>query len=316
MPRDRRSSLWTALVAAGAYTFVTIAFTPWYSERLLRRGPFEATFGSGVYRFRVLGRELVLLVERLVGNPLGEHLVVNGRHPHAGGMFTALFVVNGLAFVAIALLAGMLLRQARVGTLGQIAVLAVIVGTLAASASTVTPYDFLCNALLVGALVAADRRPPWDLAAVPLVVAAVLTRESGLVAAAALVAVGFTGGDRRRRTVAIAAALAGVAAYVAVRLVVGGDADLWADWSVRGNLARPIEWLGLAAMVGAYVVWRRAALLAGLVFDRTTTLRFWALASPYVAVGMLTGYWFEVRLVVPMILCEVWLSTRAAPATA
>lgn len=313
--RSGASLLFDLAIGAVLFLGVTVGFSPWYSQRLFERRAFESYYGDGIYQFRVLGREAVLWLDRMVPNdPLGSHLVVNGRHPHAGDLFTALFVVNAVSFFAVVLLARHVTRRAGVSEPGRSLVMVVLLLVVAVSLSTVTPYDLPSVALILAVLVAASARAPWDLAAVPLIVAGVLTRESALVAVAALVAHALVVPPSRRR-VAITAAtgVAGVAAYVGVRVGATSPA-LWQSVTVEGNVARLIQWVGLGVMAAAYLAWRRAAALAGLdgPVVRRSLIWLWCLGSPYVVTALLTGYWFEVRLLVPMLACELWLRCEVA----
>lgn len=308
--RSRASLVFDLAVGAVLFVGVTVGFSPWYSGRLFDRGVFEAYYGKGIYQFRILGPEVVLWLDRVVPNdPLGSHLVVNGRHPHAADLFTALFVLNGASFIAVVLLARYLVRRAGVSEPGRSLVMALLLAVVAISLSTVTPYDLPSIALILGVLAVASARPPWDLLAVPLVIAGVLTRESALVAVAALVAHAIVVSPSRRRTVVIAlTAAAGVAAYLGVR-VGSSSPSFWEAVVITGNLARLIQWIGLGVMVAAYAAWRYACTVAGL--DGADVRRslgwFWLLTSPYVVTALLTGYWFEVRLLVPMVVGELWL---------
>lgn len=306
----RSTPLAIDLVVAGfLYIAVVVGFFPWYSERLFDRGTFEAYYGQGVYRFRLIGPELVLWVESLIGNPLGEHLVVNGRTPHDGDLYTALVLVNALAFLVAVLLARRVLERSAVAEPGRMLVMVTLLVIVALSLFVVTPYDLLSYALILAVLVSAGSRRPWDLVCVPLVVVGVLTRESVFVAVAALAvhAVVTDAGQRRVRVV-VAAAAAGAATYIGVR-VGASSPDLWSSLTLRGNLARLIELAGLGLMVAAYLVWQHACALAGI--DGPAVRRgvrwLWILAAPYVAVALLAGYWFELRLLVPMLIAELWL---------
>jgi hypothetical protein len=309
-PRWRRGVRDVAVVA-GPFLVASVAFDSWYSASLRERAAFEAVYDQGVYAHRVVAREVALLLERLLGDPLGEHLVLNGQRPHGGGMFTAVLVLNLVAAMALGWLVGRLLERRRVAEPARTLVMVTFGLLVALSQSTVTPYDLPAAALLLGVLVAAEARPPWDLAAIPLVVVGVATRESALVAAAALVAARWDG-PRRRASDGLVAAVAGAAVATYLVGVVGSDEPtLWEALTVRGNLGRLYGWLGMSAMVGGWLLWRRAWALAGCdePLDRRRALLGWMLASPYVVVALATGYWFEVRLLLPLLVAEAWLRT-------
>ncbi len=306
---------WTDLAwAAGLYGFVVVGFRSWYSAPLLDPAAFRGYYGQGVYAHRVLGREVALALQRALGDPLGEHLVLGGQRPLAEGMATAVLLLDGISLLAVVALSGRLLARRSVPEPARTLVQVVLVVVLVASLSTLTPYDLPAAALVLGALSAADARPPWDLAAIPLVALGVATRESALVAVAALLAVLVVERaalDRRRVAVAIAAALVAAATYGAL-VASGDDPSLWSAVTLRGNVGRLAGWVGLVAMVGAWLAWRGACRAAELddPEHRRLVAWCWLLASPYVVAALLVGYWFEVRLLVPMLVVEAWARTR------
>lgn len=316
-PRGRWASLAFDLAVTGvAYLTVAVGLVPWYSSRLFDRAVFEDYYDQGIYQFRIVGPQVVLWLERSVlsGDPLGSHLVVGARQPHAADLYSAMFLLNAASLVGIVLLARGILRRAQVPEPARSLVMVVLVVSLAASLSTVTPYDLPSLLLILGVLVVAERRPPWDLLAVPLVVVGVLTRESVLLVVAALAAHAVVSPPgRRRMAVIVAVAVAGVAAYVGVRIGSSSPA-LWEALTIEGNLARLIQWLGLAIMAATYFLWWRVCALAGLGERRARRAVgwFWLIGSPYVATALLTGYWFEVRLLVPMVVGELWLRASLA----
>lgn len=298
-------------VAAVLYLTVTVGLLPWYSTRLFGREEFRSYFSQGVYQFRILGPDVVLWLDRSVisGDPLGSHLVVNGRHPHAADLFTAITVVNAVSLVAVVLLARAIVRRARIAEPARSLVMVVLLSVVAISLSTVTPYDLPSLALILAILVVADLRSPWYVLAIPLVVVGVLTRESALLAVAALLARSWVVPPTRRRVaVIVAAAVVGVAAYLGVRIG-SSSPSFWEALTIEGNLARLIQWMGLAMMAVVYLIWRRVCRLAGLdgPLQRRAVWWFWVFASPYVVTSLLTGYWFELRLLVPLVVCELWL---------
>lgn len=313
---ERASLLFDLAVAAVAYLTVAVGLSPWYSERLFDRDVFEGYYDQGIYQFRIVGPQVVLWLERSVlgGDPIGSHLVVGARQPHAADLFTAIFLLNAVSLLGIVLLARGILRRARVPEPARSLVMVVLVLALAASLSTVTPYDLPSLLVVLAILVVAHRRAPWDLLAVPLVVLGVLTRESVLIVVAGLVAHALVVPPSRRRVgVIVAVGVAGVAAYVGVRVGSSSPA-LWEALTIRGNLARLLQWMGLAIMAATYFVWWRVCGLAGLggARQRRAVGWFWLLATPYVLTALLTGYWFEVRLLVPMVVVELWLRASLA----
>jgi hypothetical protein len=139
-----------------------------------------------IYRFRVVGRELVLAVDRLL-----QHFNVvlhttatdigHGRPP--ADLFTAFVVVNGVAFVALATVLYLATANGDEWRLPYV----VLVVLVALSGYVVTPYDNLGYLLTVAAVVVALQGRVWG-PPLCLVLACVgtATRESFVVALAAV----------------------------------------------------------------------------------------------------------------------------------
>jgi hypothetical protein len=324
---DRRWSSRTGdLAIAGLlYLVATVGFASWYSPQYFDRARFGAQYDHGIYRYRVVGRDLVLLADRwLHGNPIGRWL---GSPATQGQLFSAFFVVNGLAFLAFALfLRALLRRHGGLTESGRLCAYLVVLGAVALSSFVVTPYDMTSYALIAAFLLLVTARPPLDLLSIPVLVLAVLTRESAFVALAAVAAALLTGSPhvrlgegaiaaasvRRGRRVFAVAAAAGVAAYLLLRVVAAGEpGSSWAALTLRDNVTSGRGLVGAAMAALAVACWRRVRPACGLAVGAGAITRrrwFLALSLPYLAVSVATGLWFELRLLVPVLLGDLWLA--------
>jgi hypothetical protein len=296
-----------------------------YSTSLARRSSLHQYF-TGVYRSRVLARELILGIANGVDRVLGE----SGAGPCAG-FIIGWTVVTGGGF----LLAWWLLRtQLRGRTVATGHLDTVMAAAMAVSAIVVTPYDFLSYALIIATVVAADAGRP--LATALLAAAAVATRESGLLAIAVIAAscvatepesVDAAAGRRpgvmegwrsAGRTMAghrplRAAALAGVTTYIVLKAAYpdGRGLVLFQHIPLQANLTSgTVKPVVIAA--GLVVAGRWATRPAGAQ-QRTCRRVLWLLALPYFVILAMGSVWSEApRLVMPMVLGEVLLVTSAA----
>ncbi len=100
----------------------------------------------------------------------------------------------------------------------------------------------------------------------------------------------------------VAAAVVGVAAYLGVRIG-SSSPSFWEALTIEGNLARLIQWMGLATMAVVYLIWRRVCRLAGLdgPLQRRAVWWFWVCAR---VTSLLTGYDCGCG---PLVVCEPWL---------
>jgi hypothetical protein len=283
-----------------------------------------AQYFDGVYRTRVLARELILGIANAVDWLTGH--TGPGSSP---GFAVGWVVVTGAGF----LLAWWLMRtyvRSRSATLGPIEV--VIAGAMAVSATVLTPYDFVSYALIIATVMAA--RSGRTMVTAGLAAAAVATRESGLLAvaiiAASCVADGWAardpgGAGRSRawtstwRAVARhrplwAASVAAFGTYAALKITLrhGGGLTLFQHDGWRANFTTGSAW-ALAVAAGLVLAGRWATGAAGETVRRGRRV-LWTLSVPYLVVLAIASSWGEApRLVMPLVLGEVLLAVGSAP---
>jgi hypothetical protein len=322
--RVSRRARWQGFALAGIlpsalHLVLTLGYDSSYSHQLYLRRLFLDQYEHHIYRFRVVGRELVLAVDRVL-----QHFNVvlhttatdigHGRPP--ADLFTAFVVVNGVAFVA---LATVLYLATAAGAEWRSSYIVVIV-LVALSGYVVTPYDNLGYLFTVAAVVVA-LQGRWWAPPLCLVLACIgtATRESFVVALAAVAAVllgryGWRALVRLRDPVwwsAVALGAGWLGTYATLRIVLADSAESGSMWQ---TIPREFNWqmssvVGIVFYVlGAWVLqmtW--PALPAGEERRRWRVMRLllWILSIPYVAACFFGGIWFEaMRLLMPILLCE------------
>ena len=304
----------TRLVPLGLLFVLVVHYPSWVGRR-----SSLAQYFTGVYRSRVLAREMILGiangVDRLVG--------MSGRDPSPG--FVAGWVtVTGGGF----LLSWWLLRRlvrGRASPTGAVEV--VLAAAMAASATVLTPYDFLSYALILATVTAA--LSGRTVLTAGLAAAAVATRESGLLAVAIIVSAHVAGAPVGARSLPEryrewaraslpalvrcrplwAATAAGVTTYAALKIGFrpGAGVTLFQPAPLHANLTPRTTWsVGLAVVLTAGCRWAvRPA--GGTLRLRRRVL--WCLAVPYLAVLAVGSAWGEApRLVMPLVLGEAVLA--------
>ena len=308
------------LLPATLHLVLTLGYDSSYSHQLYAREAFLYQYRHGVYRYRVLGRELVVAAGRAL-----EHFNValhtlatdigHGRPP--ADLFTALVVVNGAAFIA---LAALLYATTAARDSDWRLPYVILVVLVALSGYVVTPYDNLGYVLTVAAVVVALEARPWaPPVCLLLACAGTATRESFAVAVAAAAALlvathGWRAVGRLRDPQWWSAAALGagwLGTYVILRVVVPTDPQL--DTSLSESVVHDLNWqmssvLALLFFVlGAWALQLTYPALSGAAARRwrVTRLLLWLFSAPYVAVAAGEGIWFEaMRLLMPVLLCE------------
>ena len=283
-----------------------------YSTNVFHLQGFLEQYASGIYRYRILGRDLLLAIyEALLRHGHDMPLPV-AADPQATRYFYISYVLlNGACLFISNLVLLILLWSHRRGISDLrcgFYLYAWLILTL--STYTVTPYDQLAYALMLLAFLAASARPVW-IAYAAIGAAAILgglTRETEFLVSPALWTVAiFAKGKASRRFAAMGyvhIALFG-ACYVALRVFVSGPPAIAQGLSLGGGrVALPalltmsvILYIGLALFSREYAGYK-----PGIVFL--------ALSAPYVVTVLLSGAFWELRLIVPIVLCHLFIYTQ------
>ena len=328
-PDRRRAVSLGGILPVVLYVAVTLGYDSSYSHQLYELAAFVAQYRHGIYRYRVVGREAVLVTDRVLHHfhlALHTPAVDLARSGATWELFTAFFVVNGVAFLALAALLYRVTVRSEQWAQWVVPYLVVLV-LVAASAYVVTPYDMLSYVVLVAACVGAFAGWPWPTLLV-LAVVGTATRESFLVGVAAVVAGALWWPAARFRlwVGATALALGAVGTYVALRVVLHDAREAGTFWwhvpqALNWNMGSVVAAVLLA--LGAWVLWaalpplrRSAGASLGVAAVRTwyrrASVTLWLLSLPYLVLSVVGGIWFEaLRLAMPVLLCQYLLRWAA-----
>jgi len=318
------------------YLASTLGYVSAYSRVTFAKSAFLLQYRGGIYRYRILGTDAVLAVNYLVQH-LGFNLATipidSLPFSSAYDLFTALVVLNGIAFVGFTVLLYVVTARNHRWVVSYL----VLVALAIASAYVVTPYDDLSYLLLAALVLSGLADRPWSWPAC-LVLAAVGTadRESLFLGVAALAAILLSrsgapvgipdyehrSAGRHDRLVAstLAAIVGSVGTYFAVRILYADPTDhasFWQTLAFKANLTPSSLIAVIMVLLGG------AVLVAELprFGDRTgtlaaryhrATLYFWILSVPYLFVTVIGGSWFEApRLLLPLGICQYLLRWSA-----
>jgi hypothetical protein len=301
--------------AVVAYFVSTFGFSPHGPASAFNPAGYKRIAYRSVFRSRVLGRELVLLVyDHLPASWLGSHFA-NLPVPGPGQLYAAFVIVNGAAFLLFVLCLHSLLKKYWAWEPQRTMIVAAGVLVAAFGSYAVTAYDQISYALLLLFALLVLARTGWVTAlSVPIGVLGVLNRESmllGLALVAGLATAYVAGEPQRAKRLAGVLAANGAAmaiTYVGLRIASGGSGRVFAGVILGTNLRSLNSWIGVAIVVLGYPVWWRFWGVLGLTSSRrarVALINFYLFSLPYLLVIFFTGLWSEVRLIVPLLLCEI-----------
>lgn len=285
-----------------------------YAGAGFHREGFRRYYESGVVKYRVLGRELLLNVHSVVVSPTRAGYWLRKLLPNAprclpmadpkgnAYFYGALFIWNTLCLVGASWLLYAFLRKSAAAPWQQAAALgrhAVGLFLMAITQFVPSAYDLLTCVFLLAAAYCMVYGGRWGY---PLALACMLmgtlTRESAVLVAVFFLAYHFDDVLRLRRQPLLK--LVGLLAvfavtYMALRFAYGFDHAMWQMVRWRLNLTDPKSLCGLLAL--PVVCW---AIMAGAAHRRCWV--FLGACLPYVAAMTLVANTWEIRLWVP-----VWL---------
>lgn len=299
------------------YLAVTLGFDSSYSHLEYVRRLFVGLYEHGVYRSRVVGTYLVLALGHVLnGAGVSIHSFA-APYGQRSSLFTAVFVVNGVAYLGLALLLFLVTVSGRQWWPPFF----VLVVLIAASSYVVTPYDDLSYLVVAMAVIVALRSRPWSwVFCLLLAVLGTATRESFFIAVAAAAAAIAADRDKPhgdRALAFMALVLGSFATYAVLRvtLAAAGGPHLWSPVGLSGNWNMSSA-IAVLMSVGALLALNASFpdlvdLDAAAWYERSVRW-LWAFSLPYIIVIAVGSVWFEaLRLLVPIPLCQYLLRWRA-----
>ena len=322
------TGMWLRLVILGCvipFVLSTIAyqgFSTNYTTGVFSRGGFEDQYQSGIYKYRVLGRVLLLRTYDLVRSyrlPVITTLSLTVLDKNADPQFySAYFYLNTFFLCLASMVLFVILAGHRQSTDFMTVDLPIlfICAVITMTQYVVVPYDTLSYFLLaVAALVTVrDRGTWWTAPALCIVVVlAMLTRETAILILAFYVAVNNhailtvpTGRHiNRHQAVLLMASTCFLCTYVGLRIVMGYDGAVYEDFRFSRNLDRFS--LLSTAFLASFVV---------LALITKTAMReiavFLLAALLYILPMFMIATLWEIRLWTPIVLLLTVIKARAA----
>jgi hypothetical protein len=301
-----------------AFCYVTFfLFRSNYTFGVYAPNTFQQAFSSGVYRYRIVGRELLFAIYGLLrtvyphGLPARLYFsALSQLDKKPDDYFYVSYILLNFGCLVLFNLVTLRLLRSRWFRVPSVQAFTLVVGLdalICLSFSVLTVYDGPSYVLLVVALWLALRGSTSSRVALAMVVAlGVLVRESVILAVAADAALLFFRGGWRRSALLPAAipAAAYVAAYVLVRLVIGADPNAVLPSIPLDEFDAVVGLLFLGGLL--------SVVLSSPPVIRRIASAFLLFSIPYLIAIFQSGVLIEVRLYVPVvILC--WLLLQVTP---
>jgi hypothetical protein len=283
-----------------------------YTGGVFHEAGFRSQYESGVYKYRILGRYLLLKTYHFVKSqcaPAGPAGGVLSQPPASAeaadrkidaAFYTAYFLQNTFFMVIACILLYFVLAGSATprDSTGPTMVAGLLMGL---TQYVVSPYDTLSYALLLMSFLLISRPFRFSF---PLLVLAVVTgtlaKETSALALAFFFAIHHSDllKFRRRETLQLAVlVVAFVSTYTLLRVILGqNNREVWECVTLGLNLRDPFSWIGIAAMpIVSYLLCAGSRNLKRCLF-------FLAASSPYILIMPVIALGWEMRLWVP-----VWL---------
>ena len=293
------------------FLYLHYAFFSVYAADYLTRASFASHHAEGIYRYRVLGKWLVLAVYDAMPDRFRDVLshqpeYIANRVPQFDmSVYTTMVAVNFIAFAALVVIGRHLLRSRVPG--GYQPLYWMLLGWLLLSSAIVTPYDFLAYFFLVATIAALEwRRSVYAYPAlVVLTVLGALTRETQALVIPYAIATLVAAAPGRSRVIvprALVVAATFMATYVALRADLGWRQGLFQNITLESNVsALSVFGLVVAALMITLIHLTAVRCAPGAHLRRRLIVLHVA-ALPYWATVIFAGFYFELRLFIPLAL--------------
>ena len=275
-----------------------------YTGDVFHEEGFVTQYSSGIYRYRVLGRELLLLTHEVVRAFVPEAPLSLPRDPQATWPFYCSYLlVNGLFAIAtsVAFYTLTFVRKDEPRDIDLAAYLCFLLVS-AISYSAVTPYDQMSYFFLAASFLATRNENQWaaHLGLAVVTVLGLLTRETQALFTPAICTTARFGDRRLRRRRLWAGAfhlIVFAVCYLGLRFHYGFEHGLIHSVPSRSwkHFASLLFWPPLFVLAWFFALRK--------VRDPRIAALFFGLSLPYSLTIAVSGLYAEFRLLVPLILC-------------
>jgi hypothetical protein len=292
--------VWMATVYTGALDFNT----------------FMAQYFHGVYRYRILGRDLLIVVYNFLQAHFAERPYPLPRDPSASFLFYSAYVLaNGIYFAFTNLLLLSLLWVKKRGLPDrELLVYFFYTLLLAMSMAVVTPYDQLAYLLLlVGVWGTRVKSPSLGIILVAIsAVAGTLNRETEFLLASFLATIALFSPKPLAKRYGIYLGvdlLLSVGAYIGIRLITPGDRQVIQAITYGG------KWALESVLVVSLLLAAGIVIAMRLYRNVRPALVFLVFSLPYGIAVLIGGEFRELRLIMPVLLSMLCLYVLLSRAT-
>jgi hypothetical protein len=279
-----------------------------YTSHVFHLQGFLGQYSSGVYRYRILGRELVLSTYRLLASHRADQPFPMPTDPDATLLFYGAYVLLNAVFFFFSNLVLLLLLggwKKRISDL-HLALYFFVLLLLALSTYTVTPYDQLAYFLLLVCFLSVKFRNSQAMYLILGIaaIAGALNRETEYLVTPALLTIAFfttPGNSKRYYYAGFFHLLLFAACYIGLRLLLPGTPTVAGGITFGGKWALP-SLVVLCALfyIGLNMVMREYS-------SRRPALVLILLSAPYIVTILIAGELRELRLLMPLLLCLVFV---------
>ena len=313
---ERKKSLsdgalfWTLAFAIPVVTIISthLLLRSGYTGDVFHLQGFLDQYNAGIFRYRILGRELLLFVYRHLTSRFPDKPFPMLRDPNA----TLLFYLSNVAINAVSfffsnlMLLWLLSSQKSVITDVHLVQYFFLTLLQALAMAVVTPYDQLTYVFLFVAFLGATASNQW-ITYLLLGIAAIaggLNRETEFLVTPALLSIGFfLRGEASRRYVAagcyhlvlFACTYVGLRIFIPTSHIISGGVTMGGKWAWSSGLV-----LALLFYVGTAISIR-------LYNSLRPTIVLLILCAPYLVTILLSGALRELRLLNPILICQMFV---------
>ncbi len=287
-----------------------------YTSHVFHLQGFLDQYGSGIYRYRILGRGLLLHTYRLLAGHRHDQAFPMPTDPQATLLFYGAYVLLNAVFLFLTNLALLLFlwdRRRGISDL-RLGLYFFLVFVMALSAYTVTPYDQLAYALMMACFLAMRARSASLMYAV-LGLAAILgalNRETQFLVTPALLTAALFAEAPEAKTyfrAGIFHLVLFALCYAGLRVLLPGVPSIAEGVTLGGKWALP----SLVVLVLLFYIAEEMAQREYRSCKPAVVLL--VLSAPYIVTILISGELRELRLLIPLLLCLLFVYNRLGYST-
>ena len=286
-----------------------------YTEGVFSTETFSSQYDSGIYKYRILSKYLLLETDNLLSqtrlNQMDNMLSRNVRFMDSKGtlsFYFSYFIINSVfSILGVWIFYLISIKFFFVGNINK-SILAVLFYVLGVSMFqyVLVPYDytsFFFNNLIIYLFLSQKSQKSILLMSAMLltIVLATLNRETSALAISFMLALNFTEKKNIFESVKeiLLPAAAFLITYFGLRLYLGFDSGFLNKFTLHLNLISPLNLFGIFTCIfSIYLVYY----FAGKSDIRKTLTNYLLFSLPYILVSLCGGITYEIRLWTPLII--------------